>query len=60
LDEEAIKDIADVVSVDGELFNQNEMATLNQSHAIQVGEDKDIGLEDCDAVSESDNLSRAV
>lgn len=34
LDEDAIKDIADVVSADGELFSRDEMATLNQSHAI--------------------------
>ena len=58
LDEEAIKDIADVVQVEGELFNKDEMATLNQSHAIQVKDDRDIDLEDCDA-SQSDNLSRA-
>lgn len=34
LDDEAIKDIADVVQAEGDLFNPTEMATLNQSHAI--------------------------
>lgn len=48
LDEEAIKDIADVVEAEGELFSKEQMATVNQSHAIQVEPDRDIDLEDMD------------
>jgi hypothetical protein len=34
LDDEAIRDIAEVVESDKELFNQEECSVLNQSHAI--------------------------
>jgi hypothetical protein len=54
LDEDVIKDIADVVTTDMELFNKDEMSMLNTSHAIQVQDDRDIEIDD----DQSDNLSR--
>ena len=36
LDDEAIRDIADVVESDQNLYNEDETSMLNQSHAVQV------------------------
>jgi hypothetical protein len=52
LDEDVIKDIADVVTADMELFNKEEMSMLNTSHAIQVQDDRDFDE------SVDDNISR--
>lgn len=45
LDDEAIKDIADVVQSDMELFNKDEQSMLNQSHAIQVKDSSEVHLD---------------
>lgn len=34
LDDDAVKDIADVIETDMQLFDKDEQALLNQSHAI--------------------------
>jgi len=57
LDEEVIKDIADVVTADIELFNKEEMSMLNASHAITVNDGRDISVGGDDEVDD-DDLSR--
>ena len=58
MDESAIKDIAEVVTVDKDLFSPEESSMLGQSHAIQVKDKHEIKLDE-EEEQESDNLSRA-
>ena len=50
LDDEAIRDIADVVQSDLELFTSEEASQLNISHAIQVKGGKEVLLDDDDDI----------
>ena len=48
LDDEGIRDIAEVVETDKVLYTPEEANILNQSHAIQVKNDKEVRLDDED------------
>ena len=48
LDDEGIRDIAEVVETDKVLYSAEEANVLNQSHAIQVKNEKEVRIEDED------------
>ena len=48
LDDEGIRDIAEVVETDKILYSSEEQNILNQSHAIQVKNEKEVRIEDED------------
>lgn len=50
-----MKDIADVVTIEQDLFSPEDQAMLTQSHAITLKDNNDINLDDM----QSDSMSRA-
>ena len=48
LDDAGIRDIAEVVETDKVIYSAEEASVLNQSHAIQVKNDKEVRIEDED------------
>jgi hypothetical protein len=45
LDDEGVRDIADVVETDQNLYNEDEVSHLNQTNVVQVGGAKDVKLD---------------
>ena len=48
MDDEGIRDIADVVETDKNLYNEEEANMLNQSNAVQIKSGKEVRLDQDD------------